>query len=168
MPGKITQPGTYTAQVVSTALGESKSSRSPQVVVEFEDQATGDRIVAYLSCKDNAWQYTEQALRTMGWDAAARGYQFEELNEEPSPIAGSTVDIVVEMETYNGRTDPRVRWINEVGSAPGMRRMESSEAATFAERLRKQLGVSTPAGARRLPRQQPQRSQQDADDNIPF
>ena len=168
---RITEPNTYTVRVTTTALGESKQKASPQIIVGFADVVNGDTITAYLSCSEKAWQYTEEKLRNMGWDAAANGYRFEELNADPSPIAGNEVEIVVDLETYDNKTEARVKFINVPGG--GIKRMDDGEASTFADRLRKQLGVSGSSSGRRLPRQTNSRSAAPAaepapEDDIPF
>lgn len=147
---KIQEAGTYHVAVKQTALGESKNTKGMQIVVTFADIVNGDTITAYFPCSERAWQYTEEKLRTMGWDAAAAGYQFEELNLDPSPIAGNEVEIVCDFEEYQGERNLRVKFVNPVGG--GFKRMDENEAASFADRLRQQIGVTGVSG-RRLPRQ---------------
>lgn len=162
---KITQPGTYLVQVKQTALGESKNTKAMQIAVTFADVVNGDTITTYLPCSKKAWPYTEEKLRNCGWDAAANGYRFEELNADPSPIAGNDVEIVVDLEEYNGKPDARVKFINVPGAGP--KRMDDAEAGSFADRLRRQLGVSgAPTTARSLPREA--RPANGKSDDIPF
>lgn len=145
--------GTHNARVTHTALSASKEKKTQQIVVGFEN-ADGEHITAYLACTEKAWPYTEEKLRTLGWDPMQRGYRFEELNDEPSPIKDAEAEIVVEVEEYNGKPNNRVKYINPPGGGR-VERMEATEAVSFADQLRKRLGVSgvATASARRLPRQ---------------
>lgn len=131
------QAGKYDVTVTGSALGESKENKTPQIIIEFEDHE-GARICAYLFLSDNAWQYTEEKLRTLGWDPQRNGLRFEELNADPSPIVGHKVQIVLNEDTYNGKRSLKVAYINPPGG--GIReRMPAAEAKSFADRLRKRL-----------------------------
>ena len=165
---KITNPGTYAVQIKQTALNESKNTKAMQITVTFADVVNGDTITAYLPTSEKAWPYTEEKLRACGWDPAANGYRFEELNDDPSPIAGNDVEIVVDLETWDNKTEPRVKFINVPGG--GFKRMESSEASSFADRLRRQLGVGSTSSQsqRRLPRDPAPKATNGKSDDVPF
>lgn len=128
-------------EVVSTQLGTSGADQKQQIEVTFMDPE-GDTITAYLFCTDAAWPYTAEKLGKMGWDPEARGYAFEELNEDPSPLRGWRGDIVCKSETYNGEAKLKVQFINALGETGGRERMNPGAAADFASRLRAKLGVS--------------------------
>lgn len=137
--------GKHRVRVTATALAETKTGVG-QIVVGFED-SDGNTISAYLFTSDKAWEYTAEKLKTLGWDPRENGYMFEELNADPSPIAGNEVDIVTEEEEYEGKRRMKVKWINAPGL--GVERMQPAEAATFAMTLRNRLlRGSTTAGPR--------------------
>ena len=130
--------GRHRVRIASTGLGESPKTKSEQIIITFEDVADDyNTITAYLATSEKAWPYTEKSLINCGWDPTFRGYLFEELNEDPSPIAGNEVDIVTEEEEYEGKRRMKVKWINAPGA--GIERMEPAEAQSFAERLRARL-----------------------------
>lgn len=128
--------GRFDVKVVRTGLGEAGEGKNPQIIVQFEDEE-GNTISAYLFCTEKAWPYTEEKLQNMGWDPVQHGYRFEELNEDPSPIAGNAAEIVTDEETYDGKTRTKVKFINPPGGR--IERMEAGEAQAFAAKLRQRL-----------------------------
>lgn len=155
--------GTHEVTVKSTALANS-SKGNLQIVVEFENDAH-DTISAFLATTEAAWQYTEEKLRTLGWDPAANGYRFEDLNNDPSPIALNQVQIVVDEEVYDGKRVKKVKFINQPGGKV-LERLAETEATYFASLLRQRLTGSTRPGVA-PPARQAQAAKRN-DDEIPF
>lgn len=155
--------GKHRVRVTATALAETKTGVG-QIVVGFED-GDGNTISAYLFTSDRAWEYTAEKLKTLGWDPRENGYRFEDLNTEPSPIAGNEVDIVTEEEEYEGKRRMKVKWINAPGL--GVERMQPAEAASFADKLRRRLlnGGGAPSAAKSSSQQQPSYPEEE---EIPF
>lgn len=158
--------GRHDAKVIRTGLTDDSDNKTPSVVVQFEN-AAGDTISAYLFLSDRAWPFTQEKLETLGWDAVKQGYRFEEFNDDPSPVVGKFAEIVVDEETYEGKTRNKIKFINPIGGR--IERMEPQKAQAFASRLRSRLlnasgAVQVPAGQRS---QRPAGSQPDTDD-IPF
>lgn len=147
--------GTHEVAVKNTGLSKSQSG-NVQIVVEFYDQAD-ETLSAFLATTEAAWPYTEDKLRVLGWDPAQNGFRFEDLNSEPSPIAGNQVQIVVDAETFDGKTRNKVKFINPPGGK-AIERMAPAEAQSFAAQLRKRLtgqttaGVARPAAKKPLPK----------------
>lgn len=139
--------GRHRVRVTATALAETKNGTG-QIVVGFEDNE-GNSISAYLFTSDKAWEYTAEKLKVLGWDPVANGYRFEDLNLDPSPIAGNEVDIVTEEEQFEGKWRMKVKWINAPGL--GVERMQPAQASSFAETLRARLlrGATATAGTPR-------------------
>ncbi len=157
--------GRHDVSVVRSALAESGEHKdTPQIIVQFQD-LNNDTITAYLFCTEKAWPYTAEKLCTLGWDPVKRGYRFEELNADPSPIVGNFVEIVVDEEEYEGKKRNKVKFINPTGGR--IERMEPAAAVSFAERLRRRIlqGASAPIGERFDNRVSPPPA---ADEDIPF
>jgi hypothetical protein len=136
--------GRHDVKVIRSALAETGEEKTPQISVQFED-INGNTITAYLFLTDKAWPYTEEKLTTLGWEPIKRGYRFEELNLDPSPIVGSYVEIVNDEETYNGKTRVKVKYINPTGGR--IERMEPAQAMAFADKLRQRILKGAPAPA---------------------
>ena len=136
MDGKLEY---YEVEVTATRLGESKGGTAC-VEIDFRCAAPEGSIIAWRYFTKNAWQYTEADLKVLGWDAEARGHNFEELNTgENSPIVGAKAQIAVGDEEYNGKVSSKVAFIN----APGGKRavINDSELADAFDSFRKTIGV---------------------------
>ena len=117
--------GTYDAEVISDALFSNSSKKgSPQVAASLRTEAGDITWIGYLS--DRALPYTEANLATMGYDG-----------ESAASIKGAKVQIVVEHEEYDGKTQARVAFINEAGG--GLARftpMSTTEESLVKARLK--------------------------------
>ncbi len=154
--------GNHEVEVIASALSESQQTKSQQIMVQFAD-ANGDGITAYLACSEAAWQYTEEKLRTLGWDAPKNGYRFEELNLDPSPLKGQRVRITVKEETYKGKTRAKVD-----GIWPLFERMEAGEAKSFAEKLRARILNGSTGSAAKVGSGRKSLEPDPNEDDIPF
>ena len=121
--------GRHHATVAKTFLATSTAGND-QIGVTFRI-ADGSTITRYLSCTEKAWPYTEENLRSIGWDAEQNGFAFEALNEDPSPVVGNECSIVIREETYNGKTRLAVQFINPATAAalPGNDAVEIGRAS---------------------------------------
>jgi hypothetical protein len=117
--------GTYDAQAVSDALFSNSSKKgTAQVAVSLRTEAGDITWIGYLS--DAALPYTEANLATMGYDG-----------ESASSVKGAKIQIVVEHETYEGKPQARVKYINEPGG--GLARftpMSTTEESLVKVRLK--------------------------------
>jgi hypothetical protein len=94
---------------------------------------------------DGAWKKTVEALRVLGWIG-------DDLEELPALADGGALanecDIVIEHETYNGKTRAKIAWLN----APGRSRaaaMSGSALSSFAQRLKTSVAsVPMPEGVK--------------------
>lgn len=136
----------YLVDVTSSYCKEVGEKNTPLVEVHFLDPESGGTAKKSLWLTEKAFEHTAKALALMGWDPQEKGYRFEELDTGfDTPIKGAHVEIVVieELE-YNGdRVFPQVKWINDPDGGGGVpqERMQAGEAKTFADRVRKSLGV---------------------------
>lgn len=99
-----------TALPEESTLGES-STGTPRVEVQFYVQTPaeehGQKILWYGYLTPAAMPRTVAALRHMGWT----GNDLRDLTS----IGKNNVELVVEGEEYNGKTYPRVKWVNSLG-----------------------------------------------------
>lgn len=117
MAYKDIKAGKYMAKPIAGAFGRSKTKQTPQVGVEFQ------------------FQTPEGTTETMWWvgfltpDAKERALEVLHLigfNGDESFAKGSfnetaEVEIVVEIETYEGKNRPKIAWVN----APGGQRFSN-------------------------------------------
>lgn len=168
--------GRHQVTVVDHALGKSGTG-TPHVSVLFED-INGDRITWYGYLSDRAIEFTLKALGVLGWDPQEHNGNLATLNST-NVLCGAGAEIVVEEETFEGKTRPKVQWVNELGGG-SLEAMAETEAETFAASLRKKIlsapkpkVVSHPGPAKAAePAAQPAAAggapADDFDDDLPF
>jgi hypothetical protein len=159
--------GTYRARPVAAALGKAGTGNE-QVAIEFEFlDGQGGGITYFGSFTEKAVPHTLKALRTAGW----RGDDLADL----SSVGGETapeVFLVIENETYEGRTTAKVKWVNSTGGLALKDPLDADSARAFAAKMRgtvlahnKGAGVrATPSRGGALPPEPPPLS----DEDIPF
>lgn len=136
--------GRYPATVYSTALGElDNDNKTPYLLITFEinrgapQEEPQGRMSYYGWMTENSAQYTADALRALGWDPKAHGYDFGLLDMgEETPIKGAECEVVLQnREMRDGDDKPRleVRFINSAGGSgrPKHRLPENRRAALF-------------------------------------
>lgn len=109
----LTRPGVYRAKPVAHTISEPKEGRDDQLAIRFEFDYEGGRrdLVWFGSLHENALKHTLNAIENCG-------FKYGSLVEFLKPDAidyTREVDIVVEHNTYNGKTSARVKWINRPG-----------------------------------------------------
>jgi len=114
--------GKYLAKPISWGLDKTKDDK-PYVYVELQNDL-GDRIIwkGYLSEKSQP--FTVKALVTLG-------FQYTNLSGILEPDALDSVrevSIVVEEEIYEGKTYPKVKWIN-----PTRKRMSREDSTKLLQ-----------------------------------
>lgn len=126
---------TYTAQAVDGYLSHTKDGKE-QIVVKFAivgGQHDGQAVNWTGYFTDKTFDRTIQSLRYCGW----RGEDIDDL----TGIDANEVEIVVDHNTYDGKTFARVAWVNQIG---GKARMPASEARAFAESIKGRIARMTP------------------------
>lgn len=143
--------GTYRAQGIQASL-TAAGNGTEQVAVVFNivDPAefVNQKITWFGFFTEKTLERTFKALRLCGWE----GDNLADL----SGVDANQVDIVVEHESYEGKTRARVLWVNEAGSGGvAIRPMAEAQAKAFAAKLRakvlafdKKQGAPKPAASR--------------------
>ena len=139
------EAGTHQARANSWALGKA-STGTVQVAVEF-GLSDGRSITWFGPLTEKALEHTVKGLRACGWEGA-------DISELAVPTCGldkNEVELVVEVEEYNGETRAKVRWVNAVGGGLRMAAtLEGGELAAFAAKLKGRiLGLDPSSAARR-------------------
>lgn len=134
--GLLLPASTYTAQAVDGYLSHTKDGKE-QIMVKFAivgGQHDGQTVNWTGFFTDKTFDRTIQSLRYCGW----RGDDISDL----TGIDGQEVEIVVEHNTYDGKTFARVAWVNQIG---GKARMPVDQAREFAESIKARITRMMPA-----------------------
>ena len=131
----IEAPGVHKVRVVQHQLGKSGTG-TPHIAVLFED-TVGDRITWYGYLSDKALDRTIASLEVLGCGPAEYDGRIESLNGT-GILADREAEIVVEVEKYNSKPSPKVKWVNRPGGGMG-EAMAPEEAAAFSATLRQRI-----------------------------
>jgi len=138
----LLENGTYRAKALEAKLGLS-SGGNEQVGVRFALlDREGESITWYGTFSEAAFEIAVRGLRAAGW----KGDDLSDL----SSLSGDSVpevDLVVERETYQGKTRAKVKFINSGGGLAMKQALVGDQAKAFAERMRaKVLAFNQQAG----------------------
>lgn len=164
--------GKKTARPIRAGYTESKKTGNKAVAVEFAFDENGQQETliwkGWLS--EKAIEHTSRTLTdVLGFnlndEAYPEGHPKAGEWKDPNAIAyGVDVSIVVEMETYEGKTRPRIKYINKLGSGNAYKSLEpetvkgSPEIASFKAQC---MAIRQAAGTA-------VKSSVDASSDIPF
>jgi hypothetical protein len=145
----MVKPGHYQAIAREWTFGKT-SKGTEQIAILFEiaeGDEKGQRITWYGFFTEATYERTLDSLENAGWDGQSLK-RLDGLGSRPCVI-------VVENETgQDGKTYPRVRWVNSLGGGLNVKeKMETHEVNSLEERMkgamleRKQRkGASAPSG----------------------
>lgn len=115
--------GRWPVTIIEHGFSEA-STGTPQMFVVFENEH-GDQITWYStmgmradgSVSEKAMEFFVKDCRTMGFDPRDHGGDVTVLRPGGGvSLIGNQVAIVVEDETYNGKTIRRVKWVNPLNN----------------------------------------------------
>jgi hypothetical protein len=124
--------GTFSAVARGGTLSESENKKTPQVVVSFEittAEHAGTTINWFGFLTDKTTERTIESLRYAGWKGSDLS-DLSDLSKSDTPV----VELVIEHEEYEGKTRPKVQWVNRVGRAG--KALPAEQAKTLAARMR--------------------------------
>jgi len=124
----------YTARAVGHDLGVADSGKE-FIAVEFEIQSgehAGDRLTWRGFFTEKTAERTIESLRYCGW----KGDDLTDM----TGFGSTLVQIVVDHESYEGKTYARIQWVNKLGVSL-KNAMDAGTRAAFAARM-KGLAVS--------------------------
>ena len=165
-----------TARVIDVGMIEPKESGQwPSLAIQFEyesEEGARKTITDYRYFTDKALPYTEAALRTLGWDPIEHSWDIQSMLDTRA-IVGAEASLVIEPETYEGKTRLKVKFVDAVG---GMGKKADVEIVSdFTRALQKKLGFAPRSAARPAATKPAPRSAAPAaaapaadDDGIPF
>lgn len=160
------QDGIYKGRARTWALAESPEKKTPEVAVEFEFTSPGfegqsSTWHGYLS--EKAFDRTIESLRICGWTG-----------DDLADLAGldtNEVNLVVKNEEYNGKTYPKIQFVNRPGGLAVKEPMAPDKAKSFAASMRSRIRAIDAANGRKAkPANGTRPSDGDAinPDDIPF
>lgn len=166
------QNGWIKAKPTAWGLSGDDPNKDPQFAVTFEiveGEDTGKTITWYTSPSKSAeaLEYTDKALRKMGWTGT--NLASVELSDEP-------VSILIEIDNYEGKDRQKVKAIGS-GNGGGFKPLDQGRQAAFAAKMEQRIqalsakngGASAkPAANGTKPATRPSPAPQNGDDDIPF
>lgn len=120
--------GKYYARAHEWDLGVTENGKE-QIAVRFRIEggpADGQAIIWRGYFTEKTMVRTFESLRFCGW----AGNNVGEI-----PVLPNLVQIVVSHEEYQGKTHPRVQWVNRIGGPVVKNQLEGSARADFAKRM---------------------------------
>lgn len=128
------EAGEYRARAAEARLGFTGTGKE-QVAVRFELlDFPGQSITSYhFFSSDKAIEISMKGLRAAGF----RGSDLSDL----SSLSGETPEVilVVEHETYNGKTSAKVKFINAAGGLAMKDALDPAAAKSFAQRMKAKI-----------------------------
>ena len=155
MPMRVAE-GTYVAFPVKSEFGFTNGGKE-QVRVDFEiseGEFTNYTLPWFGYFTDKTRTRTLETLRLLGW----RGNDLTKLDG----IGTRKVEIVVEDDTYQGKTKPKIQYVNPLGGGTRSKSVMSPEQLrAFADKMR-----AVAQGVNELPA--PEREPGADDDDVRF
>jgi hypothetical protein len=122
--------GTHRARAQEWALGVSSTGKE-QVAVMFQlvgGAHDGKHITWFGYFTDSTVDRTLESMRHCGWDSDSIA--------DLDSLGANEVELVIEDETYEGKTRSKVKWVNRVSRLQMKEQMNVSQVQAFAARLR--------------------------------
>jgi hypothetical protein len=123
--------GVHAARAIRAQLGET-SGGAPQVGVEFEItdiEGMRPRVSWYGFFTEKSEERTIESLRICGWT----GTDFSDIQ------VGAEVSLVIENETYDGKTRQKVQWVNRPQGLAMKKQMGADAAKAFSAKMKGKL-----------------------------
>ncbi len=122
--------GNYKARAKEWALGMSQTGKE-QIAVLFElveGELAGQTITWFGYFTDNTLDRTLDSLRHCGWQSDSLA--------DLDHLDTNEVEVVVEEDTYEGKTRSKVRWVNRPSRLALKDQLNPQAIAAFAAKLR--------------------------------
>lgn len=125
--------GKFKAKAKTWGLGEA-STGNKEVAVLFDilDEAAEFSALTWRGhFSDAAWERTVESLRICGWEG-----------DDLTKLEGldkNEVELVVEEEEYEGKTQTKVRWVNRIGSLNIKAPLEGDKLKSFAAAMQSKI-----------------------------
>lgn len=169
----------YIARAEQWGIGETDGGK-PQVAVGFQILTEGADL-SYITWHgyftEKTTERTIESLRLCGW----AGDDLTEIAESnpAANLGANEVELVIEDETYDGKTRAKVQWVNRIGGALALKApLAGDKLKAFAAEMRGTIrGLDASAARKPAPRsaarptpgiEAPNGPPAHTDDDIPF
>lgn len=125
----------FDAKAKTWGLGSAGTKNTPEVAVEFEvvtPDADVRNITAHLYLTEATLERTVESLRYCGWKG-------DDVSDGLPGLDTNVVSLVIEDEEYEGKTYPRVQWVNKKGGLALKAPMAQDQAKAFGASLRDKI-----------------------------
>jgi hypothetical protein len=159
--------GRLPAKLITYDIGRA-STGTEQIGVLFElteEPWKGQQITWYGTFTDESLPITMRGLKELGW----QGQQVTTLRQDLKP--GTPVQLVIEIESYQNKRRPKVKFINRRGLVRMDRALTKDERADFATVLQSKIDAGVhlkPTGKSGQQTDDAGAMGSDDDDDIPF
>jgi len=127
-------PGKHIAKIVSYGISLGKDGKSDSVFVNFQNEAK-EEITWFGSLSTAAAEYTLKTLiqnlgLMIGPDEVGSALERIAVDGIDSGLLNTekSLELVVEPDTYNGKTRNKIKYINEVGAVRGFEKLAAEKA----------------------------------------
>ncbi len=172
--GRITQAVTnHPAHVKDYGFGESKEKKTPYIWVEYifdgvEDDDGSEvtiRDIMYLT--DKTVEFVTRELTTLGW-GGTNIWELHPSNTGHFSLKGAKALLTVEMQEYEGKLYPKVKFVNDPDYHPADT-IDESEVKKIGESLKaKMAAIRAKEGLKPRPKTDPEPVFEASDSKIPF
>ena len=165
--GQALQPGDYRAKSIGAQLGKAGTG-TEQVAVKFSLLDFPQQTITWFGYfSPNAFDIAMRGLRSAGFVGDDLS-DLSSLNEDVSP----EVVLVIDNETYQGKTRAKVQFINSTGGVALKDALGDTEAKAFAQRMKGRVvafdkATGTPPAAKPAPKPAPKKAAP-ASDEVPL
>lgn len=131
--------GKYIGTPVGAALGTTSSGKE-QIAIQFEFiDPVGERLTWYGYFTDAAFERTIEQLRACGWT----GSSLDEFAADHLPAGvDRQVELVVQHEEYQGKTQVRLAFVNSIGAGLALKSaMDAGQARAFAAKMKGRIAA---------------------------
>lgn len=143
--------GKYRGKAKEWGIGKAGTG-TVQVAIRFDlldvvsEQGVCDSINYYGALSEAAYPFTVKALRACGW----QGCDLTELENNGGGLDAQEVQLVVELEDYNGETRAKVRWVNTLGGLAMKDTLEGDSLKAFATQMKGKILALDPSSAKKV------------------
>lgn len=136
--------GTYRAKVLNNVFAKSQNKGTPSIKIKVEtafnlkdpNTPVVEHLYGDLYLSDKAYENSFNTLENaFGW----AGDNLIELND-PDRLAGVEVDVVVENEEYDGKTNPKIKFFNKPGGGQ-IKQLDANDVDDFMSTISNKLKI---------------------------
>lgn len=147
------KPGTYKACPMDWGVSKTKTG-TEQIFVNIavsginpDGQEDLVNITWFGFLTEKAKDRTIEAIYKMGFNGDFEGLALG--HDSKALDVSKTIMVVTENEEYEGETNSKIKWINEIGEVHGIKRLDKAEALSIINKYKGDFQSKKPVGAKK-------------------